>query len=46
MKITDIINIDTVLGKIAIVILIIIAVHYHLLFGIAVVLIFISLDKF
>ena len=45
MKITDIINIDTVLGKIAIVILIIIAVHYHLLFGIAVVLIFISLGE-
>ena len=45
MKITDIINIDTVLGKIAIVILIIIAVHYHLLFGIAVVLIFISIDE-
>tara|TARA_R110001592_G_scaffold303871_2_gene576145 strand:- start:350 stop:820 length:471 start_codon:yes stop_codon:yes gene_type:complete len=45
MNITDIINIDTVLGKIAIVILIIIAVHYHLLFGIAVVLIFISLDE-
>jgi hypothetical protein len=45
MNITDIINIDTVLGKIAIVILIIIAVHYHLLFGIAVVLIFISLGE-
>ena len=45
MKIADIINIDTVLGKIAIVILIIIAVHYHLLFGIAVVLIFISLGE-
>lgn len=45
MKITDIINIDTVLGKIAIVILIIIAVHYHLLFGIAIVLIFISIDE-
>ena len=45
MKITDIINIDTVLGKIAIVILIIIAVHYHLLFGIAIVLIFISIGE-
>jgi len=45
MKIADIINIDTVLGKIAIVILIIIAVHYHLLFGIAIVLIFISIDE-
>jgi len=45
MKIADIINIDTVLGKIAIIILIIIAVHYHLLFGIAIVLIFISIDE-
>ena len=45
MKITDIINIDTVLGKIAIIILIIIAVYYHLLLGVAVVLIFISIDE-
>ena len=45
MKITDIINIDTVLGKFAIVILIIIAVQYHLLLGIAVVLIFISIGE-
>ena len=45
MNITDIINIDTVLGKIAIVILIIIAVYYHLLLGVAVVLIFISIDE-
>jgi len=45
MKIADIINIDTVLGKIAIIILIIIAVYYHLLLGVAVVLIFISIDE-
>lgn len=45
MKITDIINIDTVLGKIAIIILIIIAVYYHILLGVAVVLIFISIDE-
>lgn len=45
MNITDIINIDTVLGKIAIVIMILIAVHYHLLFGIAVVLIFVSISE-
>ena len=45
MKITDIINIDTVLAKIDIIILIIIAVYYHLLLGVAVVLIFISIDE-
>lgn len=44
MGITNIINIDTILGKITIIILIMIASHYHILFGITIVLIFISIS--
>ena len=38
-------NLDTTLGKIVLIILIIIASHFHILFGIAIVLIAISLTE-
>jgi len=45
MDITNIMTVDTILGRITIIILIIIASHFHILFGIAIVLFFISINN-
>ena len=46
MDLFNIIAHDTVLGKLLVIILIIVASHYHILFGITIFLFFISLTQY